>query len=128
MMPLDNVEIVRRVIRAFNRRDLDTVIADWDPDIEWHQITAFPERAVFRGPVEVREKLFEAQLFDQLEEFRVEPDELVEVGDHIILIGHIDGRGRASGLHFRMRIVWLAKLRDSKIVWVYDCSGESRKP
>ena len=127
-MPLDNVEIVRRAISAFNRGDLDAAMADWDPDIEWHQITAFPDRAVFRGPSEVRARLFEAQLFDQLEGFQVEPEEFVEVGDHVILIGHIDGRGRGSGLRLRMRIVWLAKLREGRIVWVYDCSGESRKP
>jgi ketosteroid isomerase-like protein len=125
----ESLETIRRAIDAFNRRDLDAVTAAWSADIEWHQITPFPERAVFRGPAEVREKLFEGQLFEQLEGFRVEPDELVEVGDDVIFIGHIDGRGRESGLHFRLRtVVCSSSCADGKIVWVYDCSGESRTP
>ena len=127
-MSQENVETIRRAVDAFNRRDLDAVTAEWSADIEWCQVTSFPDRAVYRGPAEVREKLIEGQLLEQFDEFRVEPDELVEVGDDVIIIGHIDGRGRGSGLHFRMRTVIFFKIRDGKIVWVYDCSGESRSP
>ena len=42
---VDNVEVLRRAIRSFNERDLDAMVADWSPDIEWHQITPFPDRA-----------------------------------------------------------------------------------
>ncbi len=127
-MSEENLETVRRAIDAFNRRDLDAVMATWSPDIEWHQVTAFPERAVYHGPAEVRERMFEAQLFEQFEDFRLHPEELVEVGDDVIVIGHIDGHGRGSDLPFRMRTVLFMRLRDGKAVWVYDCSGESRSP
>ena len=127
-MPVDNVETMRRAIRAFNERDIDAAAASWSPDIEWHQITPFPDRAVFRGPAQVRKHLLEEQLFTQLDEFRIEPDEFVEVGDHVIMVGHIHGQGRASELPFRLRIVFVTKFEDGKITWVYDCSGESRRP
>jgi ketosteroid isomerase-like protein len=35
-MSQENVEVVRRIIDAHGRRDLDAVLAKYDPEIEWH--------------------------------------------------------------------------------------------
>ena len=45
-MSQENVEIVRRAYEAFNRHDFDAALGEVDPNVEWHQITQFPDRAV----------------------------------------------------------------------------------
>ena len=53
----DDVEVVRRIYEAFNRRDIDTVVALAHPDIEVHALrtqspTAVHGRAAFRALLE----------------------------------------------------------------------------
>ena len=49
-----NVEIVRRAKEAFNRRDLDSFLADADPDVVWDWSRAVgPEQGTRRGREEV---------------------------------------------------------------------------
>jgi hypothetical protein len=50
-MSRQNVELAKRLIRDFNRRDLAAVTAAFDPEIEWRPVgPAAVERAVYRGP------------------------------------------------------------------------------
>jgi ketosteroid isomerase-like protein len=37
-MSRENVEAMRRAIDAFNRRDIDALLEDVDPEIEWHPL------------------------------------------------------------------------------------------
>ena len=55
-MSEENLEITRRAYEAFNRRDFEALVAIWDPNIEWHQFTQFPDRGVYRGVEEVRDR------------------------------------------------------------------------
>ena len=48
-MSQENVEIVRRGINAFNRGDLDEVLADYAPDVEWHTTGEFADDASIAG-------------------------------------------------------------------------------
>ena len=41
-MSQENVEVVRRALRAFDR-DLDRVAEFWDPDIDWRAIEGAPD-------------------------------------------------------------------------------------
>jgi hypothetical protein len=53
-MSEENVEIVRQVVEAFNRRDLPSMTRRFDPDIEWTPGgPAAVERRVYRGREEV---------------------------------------------------------------------------
>jgi len=53
----DIVDVVRESNEAFNKRDLKTVIALSDPDIEVEDIPELPEAQVFRGHDGLRELL-----------------------------------------------------------------------
>jgi hypothetical protein len=51
-MSQENVEAAERFIDAYNRRDVEAMLADLDPEIEWHSgiLTGLGgEAAVFRG-------------------------------------------------------------------------------
>jgi ketosteroid isomerase-like protein len=122
----DNVEIVRRTYAAFNRRDWDTLLEGLDPEVEWHQITQFPDRAVYRGREDMMDRFLKQQLIEQFADFRVEVEELVDAGDHVVVIGHIHGHGSASGVPIHMRVVNVLEMRDGKVIRAHDVAGPSQ--
>jgi hypothetical protein len=69
-MSQDNVEIVRRAYAAFHRHDFDTALEAVDPNIEWHQITQFPDRAVYRGREEMRQRFWSDEIAGDYPEMR----------------------------------------------------------
>ena len=123
-MSAENVDKVRRIYEAFGTREWDTGVAMLDPDVEWHQVGPFPDSMDYSGKAEVKERLID-QFLMAFEDFDI--DELVDSGEHAAAIGTARGHGR-SGLQFAMRFVHLWRFRAGKVVWVYDCAGESRRP
>ena len=47
------IDVVKRSYEAFARDDMDGVLADMHPDIEWHQAQGLPHGGTYRGVAEV---------------------------------------------------------------------------
>ena len=109
-MSQQNVEVARRAYAAFNRHDFDTALESLDPNVEWHQITQFPDRAVYRGREDMRERFWNQQLVEQFGDFRIDVEEFVDAGDHVVMIGHIVAHGSASGVAIRQRVVQILEV------------------
>ncbi len=88
-------DIAARSYDAFARDDMDAVLADMHPDIEWHQAQGLPHGGFYRGIEEVRHHIFDPLDRDWWKEFVVEPEEFVESGDQVVVIGRY--RGVAKG-------------------------------
>jgi hypothetical protein len=91
------IERVRAFIDAYNRRDFDAAVEDFDPAIEW----VLPERQSSDsccGPEEVRR--FWDGLDQIFEELRLEPQEWVDVGDRVATRLLYYGLGKGSGVEF----------------------------
>ena len=81
-MSQENVEIVRREYAAFAARDWEALADLCDPDLEYETLGVAPGR--LRGFREITE-FFDAWA-DLYGEFRVEADEIVEVGDQVVAV------------------------------------------
>src|SRR4051812_50212756 len=95
-MSQENVELARRLHRAFNDRDRDTLAEIFDPDVEWIPILARLEGASFRGHEGVNRWLDE--LDRDWAEFGTDPQEFRGLGDVILILGTWHARARPSGL------------------------------
>lgn len=111
-MGRDQVEVVRDAFEAFNRGDLDAVLAGTDPAIE----ILDPDRTgkIYRGHEGYRE--FMLDWLESWEEYTVEVDEIVENGDRVFVHLIQTGRGKGSGIEFSEPINNVVTFRDSKIV------------
>ena len=49
-----SIELVRAIIAALNRGDVDGMLARMDPDFEWTPLEASPVARVYRGHEQVR--------------------------------------------------------------------------
>src|SRR5688572_18272131 len=101
-----SVEALQRGYEALNRGDLSVVLELLDPEIEWHEPGDSPEAGTHHGR-DSFERFFRSWL-DSFDEFRVEPEHVVERGDDLIAVVRQSGRGRASGVEIVIRLahIW----------------------
>src|SRR3954471_9346787 len=95
-MSQENVELVRRLHRAFNERDRDALAEVFDPDIEWVPIMAKLEGAAYHGHQGVNHWLDE--LDPDWAEFVSDPQESRDLGDVVLILGTWPARPRHSNL------------------------------
>jgi ketosteroid isomerase-like protein len=107
-----NVEIVKRVIDAVNRRDLDAYDDLVTPDFEW-----FVPRTVEGDGYLGREgtESYFGEISDTWEEFRAIAEEYRDLGDRVLLLGRFEGRGKGSGVPVDAPMAVVYDFRDGKI-------------
>jgi ketosteroid isomerase-like protein len=96
-MARDKVEVARRVTDAFNRRDVDGAFAELvTPDFEWYPAVV---RALAGGGYRGREGVekFDADIRENWEVLQAHPEEFRDLGDRVLVLGRVKGRGKGSG-------------------------------
>ena len=116
-MSQDNMEVVRRWIETYNRRDIEGLRDVSDPDIEFRSLFAGIESGgAFRGRTGVYE-YFKA-IEDAYESFQVLPDELLDAGAAVVFPARAVWTGRGSGASDTTRIAVVTWLRKAKVMRV----------
>ena len=112
----ERVAAVRRTYDAFHRGDVDAMLAEIHPEVEWCVDSAIPGAVqVYRGHEGLRKYLAEAQ--EPFEEIRFELEDFIEAGENrVILVATIHVRGKLSGAESDLRGYELFTLRDGKLV------------
>jgi ketosteroid isomerase-like protein len=95
-MSQENVEIVKRLMDAFNERDLDTFVEITTPDFEWTTSMTAVEGEIFRGREGI--ETYFGRMRDAWDEFRALASEFRDLGDRVLWLGRLEGRGRGSGV------------------------------
>jgi ketosteroid isomerase-like protein len=109
-MSQENVESFKRVIEAINRGDVEAVLQELDPAIEWHMtVQEFigGEAGVYRGHEGVRE--YFRDMDEAFTEVEVDYAELRDLGDRVLAIGSFRTRGRHSGAVIESPLATLAE-------------------
>jgi ketosteroid isomerase-like protein len=95
-MSEENVEAYRRAVAAFNRGDVDAMLEELGPEIEWHSQVAGLGREVYRGHDGVRD------LFRDIREvfarIAFDVSDLRDLGDRALATGRLHARGHESGV------------------------------
>jgi ketosteroid isomerase-like protein len=108
------VDIAKRAIDAFNRRDVDVMADLTTPDFEW--LPALPgnvEGRGYRGRDGIETYLSEIR--DTWEELRLFGDEFRDLGDRVLVLGRAEGRGRGSGVPVDTSHGFVVELRDGQM-------------
>jgi ketosteroid isomerase-like protein len=96
-MSQENVEIVKRAISAYNRRDIGSIYEMATPDFQWvPALVTGLEGKGLRGREEMESYFSEVE--ETWEKYRLAIDEFRDLGDRVLVLGRIEGRGRGSGL------------------------------
>jgi uncharacterized protein len=116
-MSQEQVKLTQRLYEAFGRGDIPTVLEAMDPNIEWNepQASGYPSAGTHRGPQEVSSIVF-GTIPQYYQEFAIIPQEFVDAGERVFVLGEAVGKGKASGTAFRVSLVHILTFRDGK--WV----------
>jgi ketosteroid isomerase-like protein len=112
---MNNLDLVQGVYDAFAKGDIPGVIGFLSPDIDWTEAEGFPYGGTYRGPDAVLESVF-MKLGTEWEGFAAVPDEFIDGGDTIVVLGRYSGKYRATGKSFQADFAHVWKVREGKAV------------
>jgi ketosteroid isomerase-like protein len=118
--PSTNVELIQTAYRAFHERDVDALLATLDPGIAWvhpEGMDTYGLGGTKEGHAGVKE--FLAHVPTVLGGMRLEPMEIIESGDRVVVFGvrHITSRNGQTEKH---QFVHSWTLRDGKATRMED--------
>jgi ketosteroid isomerase-like protein len=116
-MSEENVEAFKRALEAGNRQDIDGLLAELDPDVEWHAaLPMLGGDAVYRGHGGVREFLLD--VWEVIADTEFDFPEIRDAGDQVVGLGHFRGRGKGSGVETETPFAYVAEFRAGKAIRV----------
>ena len=113
MTPASNIEVVTQALTAFSGKDAEAFVQLTAPEIEWTTGLGAIEGEVFCGHEGVR--TYFARLSSAWEEFSFRPDDFRERDGTVLVLGRLQGRGRAGGVPVDSPVGAVWDLRDGKI-------------
>jgi ketosteroid isomerase-like protein len=113
-MPRDKVDVALRAMDAYNRRAVDLLPELATPDFEWHPGLV---RALDGGGYRGREGVerFYADTAENWEELQAVAEESRDLGDRVLLLGRLKGRGKGSGAPVEQPYVSIMDFRGDRI-------------
>ena len=113
-----NVQVVKDAYAAFQRGDINGVIALVDDTVDWHGLKGAEGVAPHAGPRRGRAGVAEffAQLAGSTEFTRFEPREFIAQGDQVVAIGDYAANIKTTGRSVASEWVMVFTLRDGKVV------------
>jgi ketosteroid isomerase-like protein len=110
---------VRLTVEAYNRRDLDAVAIGYQPDLEYYPYREFVEAALaepcYHGPDGYRGYI--AATYDVWgTDVRLEPAELIDMGDRFVLLADMPMRAQASGVSLAQTYAGVSTLKDGRVI------------
>ena len=112
-MSHENVELVRRLVVAFNERDVDTFAQITTADFEWSTSVMAVEGEVFHGREGI--ETYFTRMREAWDEFQALIDSWRDLGDRVMISGRIEARGRGSGAPVFAPLDILYDFREGKI-------------
>jgi ketosteroid isomerase-like protein len=115
-MSRDKVDVAKRVVDAYNRRDVDGLFAELaTPDFEWYPaiVRALDGGGGYRGREGVEK--FAADTRENWEELQSLPEEFRDLGDRVLVLGRLKGRGKGSGVPVDQPFAGILDFRGDRI-------------
>ena len=126
-MSNENVQAVREVIDAFNRRDFDAAMAPLKDDVTWERFLSRAEATspAVRGKAELL-AVWKSQV--EAVDIRVEPEEFIQVGNKVIAPMRMCARGSGSAIELVSVVTWVSTFDDGGLctkVEAYESRDEA---
>lgn len=114
-MSQENVALVQAIYAAFGAGDVPGVVERMSPDIVWNEAENFPyaDRNPYLGPEAILTGIF-ARLGTDWDDFAAVPDEYLDAGDTVVVLGRYHGRFKATGETLDAQLVHVWRLEDGK--------------
>ena len=110
-------------LEAYNRRDLESVASGYHADLEYRPYREFVDgglaEPLYRGPDGYRAYV-EATYDVWGADVRLEPTELIDLGDRFVILADMPMRAQASGIALSQKYAGVVTVRDGRLVAQHD--------
>src|SRR5205814_9310 len=110
---------VRLGLEAYNRRDLDAVAIGFRPELEYYPYREFVEAGLaepcYRGPAGYRAYI-DGTSDVWGADVRLEPTELIDMGDRVVVLADMPMRAQASGVTLGETYACVQTLKDGRVI------------
>lgn len=115
-MSHDNVEIVRGLYESFGEGDVPSVLGKMHHGIEWNEAENFiyADGNPYVGPQAVLEGVF-MRLGTEWEGFSVTPEEWMDAGNRVVVLGTYAGTHRGSNKRVRAQFAHVWSLKEGRV-------------
>jgi ketosteroid isomerase-like protein len=113
-MSRENVECVRRLLRAFNDGDVEALVAECDPGVEWEEQSIPGVDPIFRGHDGVR-RWADLVMGPELGSLEGRIERIEEADDAVLASVVIEGEGSSSGVRVQMHVCLVMTFRAGKL-------------
>ena len=118
-----NVKIVRESFAEVTiPGDPEALIAASGPGFEMHLIGITGEPVHYAGASGIREWF--CDVAQSWESFRFESTDFRDLGDRVLVLGDVSGRGRLSGVEVDDRWGWVVRFREGRAASLHGYLGE----
>lgn len=116
-MSRETVELVQSIYAAFASGDIPAIVALMAPDMEWNEAENFPyaDGNPYRGPDAILGGVF-ARLGGEWDGFAAVPDEFLDAGDSVVVLGRYSGTFKATGRSVDAQMAHFWRVADGKAV------------
>ncbi len=120
MIEQQNIEVLQRAYEAFGRGDMETVLEQFDENIEWFSPgpADLPTSGMRRGRQEVAD--FFKTLDEVFEYERFEPKKFIAHGDEVVVLGEETFRIRATGKQLSCEWAQVCEVRGGKVTRFHE--------
>jgi ketosteroid isomerase-like protein len=114
-MSQENVEIVRKLFDVYNERSFGENADLIDPGIVWDMSQVqLPDATSYTGPSEFVDYI---KTWDEgFASEHMEPQEIVDAGDRVVVMVHHRGQGKVSGIEVDTRFAMVWTMRGGRAV------------
>lgn len=120
-MSQENVEIVRRIYEAVDRRDAETVLSFYHPEVVWdithyEALVGLMGKRVWHGHEGLRD--WSREWYEAWEQVDASLEEVIDAGEEDVVASlNYSGRGRTSGIEVTFeRMAGVFTVTDGKVV------------
>jgi len=124
-MSQENVEAYTRAVEAFNRFEIEALLEELDPEIEWYSAVSGMGSEVYRGADGVHELL--RDMGEVFTSWTFEVSDIRDLGDRALALGRLHTRGHESGVQTEVSFNQLLDFKGGKVMRVRSFldSGEA---
>lgn len=114
-MSEQNVDLIRSIYEAFAAGDVPGVLARMSPDMVWNEAENFPyaDGNPYRGPEAILSGVF-GRLGAEWDGFAATPEEFLDAGDTIVVLGRYRGTCKATGRSMDSQLAHVWRVADGK--------------
>jgi ketosteroid isomerase-like protein len=109
-----NTDTLKQGYDDFGRGDIDAVFATWHDDIKWEGGNSeLPAGGDYEGKEAIGGAF--GELGEAWDGLKVIPDEFIEDGDTVVVLGHIEGTGKETGQSVESPFVHIYRFEGGKV-------------